>query len=125
MESIGSSDKEGVGGSKSSEFDLEDWKERNRDLSHKSREQILQECCKSVPSFPSNLGAIGGLDAVVKFCFVHDVDPKLWEKYVAECRESEVSRSIPVLLLCPFFFKFPFLHFLIRVYLFYYFVFTF
>ncbi|CDP09353.1 unnamed protein product, partial [Coffea canephora] len=73
------------------EFDLEDWKERNRDLSHKSREQILQECWKSVPSFPLNLGAIGGLDDVVKFCFVHDVDPKLWEKYVAECRESEGS----------------------------------
>ncbi|XP_071936167.1 uncharacterized protein [Coffea arabica] len=74
------------------EFDLEDWKERNGDLSHKSREQIrgeLQEYCKSVPSFPSNLGAIGGLDDVVKSFFVHDVDPKLWEKYVAECRESE------------------------------------
>ncbi|XP_027155000.1 uncharacterized protein LOC113755128, partial [Coffea eugenioides] len=74
------------------EFDLEGWKERNGDLSHKSREQIreeLQEYCKSVPSFPSNLGAIGGVDDVVKSFFVHDVDPNLWEKYVVECRESE------------------------------------
>ncbi|XP_027159613.1 uncharacterized protein LOC113761018 isoform X3 [Coffea eugenioides] len=74
------------------EFDLEGWKERNGDLSHKSREQIreeLQEYCKSVPSFPSNLGAIGGFDDVDKSFFVHDVDPELWEKYMAECRESE------------------------------------
>lgn len=100
---------------KAAEFDWHGWAKRNLDPSHKTREEIQkeheehqesvpsppsnlreekiqeepEEDRESVPSPPSDLRAVGGLDDVLKSFFVHDVDPKLWEKYVAECQESE------------------------------------